>query len=136
VDVLVWFFGVIFYATNVINHLGTFLAVAGVLTNTWVLIILADYFICRRWLGLGRTADIEFREDEVRSWNPCGLASLGIAVVLGALGIGGVYPIYYASFVAMVIGPLLHVAFTVMTRGRYYTPRVSTADQRTLEHQA
>jgi cytosine permease len=133
---LVWFFGVIFYATNVINHLGTFLAVAGVLTNTWVLIILADYFVCRRWLGLGRSADIEFREDEVRSWNPCGLASLGIAVVLGALGIGGVYPIYYASFVAMLIGPLLHVAFTVMTRGRYYTPRVSTANQRTLEHQS
>jgi hypothetical protein len=30
---LVWFFGVVFYATNVINYLGTFLAIAGVLTN-------------------------------------------------------------------------------------------------------
>ena len=44
---LVWLFGVVFYATNVINYLGTFLAIAGVLTNTWLLIILADYFVCR-----------------------------------------------------------------------------------------
>ena len=64
---LVWLFGVVFYATNVINYLGTFLAIAGVLTNTWLLIILADYFICRRWLRLGRTEGIEFREEEVRA---------------------------------------------------------------------
>jgi purine-cytosine permease-like protein len=44
---LVWFFGVVFYAVNVIDSLGTFLAITGVLTNTWVLIVLADYFICR-----------------------------------------------------------------------------------------
>jgi cytosine permease len=119
---LVWFFGVVFYATNVINHLGTFLAITGVLTNTWVLIILADYFVCRRWLGLGRAQGIEFREDEVRAWNPCGLVSLGVAVVVGGLGILEVYPIYYASFVAMIVGPVLHIALTSATRGRFYTP--------------
>jgi purine-cytosine permease-like protein len=119
---LVWFFGVVFYATNVINYLGTFLAIAGVLTNTWLLIILADYFVCRRWLRLGRMEGIEFREDEVRAWNPCGLISLGVAVAVGALGIVGIYPTYYASFLAMIIGPLLHVALTVATKGRYYEP--------------
>lgn len=118
----VWFFGVVFYITNVINHLGTFLAITGVLTNTWVLIILADYFICRRALKLGRASNIEYHEREVRAWNPCGLLSLGIAVLVGALGIVGVYPIYYASFVAMVLGPILHVALTKWTKGRYYTP--------------
>ena len=117
---LVWFFGIGFYATNVINYLGTFLAIAGVLTNTWLLIILADYFICRRWLRLGRMEGIEFREDEVRAWNPCGLISLGVAVAVGALGIVGVYPTYYASFLAMIIGPLLHVSLTTATKGRYY----------------
>jgi cytosine permease len=119
---VVWFFGVLFYATNVINHLGTFLAVTGVLTNTWVLIILADYFICRRWLRLGRAQDIEFREDEVRAWNPCGLISLCVAVVIGGLGILEIYPIYYASFVAMAVGPVLHIVLTAVTKGRYYTP--------------
>ncbi len=89
---VVWFFGVVFYATNVINSLGTFLAITGVLTNTWVLIILADYFICRRKMGLGRTEEVEFHESEVRRWNPCGLLSLGIAVAVGALGIVGGLP--------------------------------------------
>jgi len=119
---LVWFFGVVFYITDVINHLGTFLAITGVLTNTWVLIILADYFICRRALKLGRTSDIEYHEQDVRAWNPCGLMSLGIAVFVGALGIVGIYPIYYASFVAMILGPVLHVAITKWTNGKYYTP--------------
>jgi cytosine permease len=95
---LIWSFGLVFYATNVINYLGTFLAIAGVLTNTWLLIILADYFNCRRWMRLGRIEGIESREDEVRAWNPCGLISLGVAVAVGALGIIGVYPTYYASF--------------------------------------
>lgn len=86
------------------------------------MIIHADYFVCRRWLKLGRSEDIEFREHEVRAWNPCGLISLGVAVAIGALGVAGVYPAYYASFIAMVIGPLLHIAITAATRGRYYTP--------------
>jgi cytosine permease len=118
----VWIFGVIFYATNVINHLGTFLAITGVLTNTWVLIILADYFICRRWLNLGRSNDIEYLEEEVRPWNPCGLISLAVAVAVGAFGILDVYPVAYASFIAMFIGPILHVAITSATKGRYYQP--------------
>ncbi|MGY4646545.1 purine-cytosine permease family protein [Mycobacterium sp. URHB0021] len=125
---LVWFFGVVFYATNVINHLGTFLAITGVLTNTWVLIILADYFICRRMMKLGRTEDIEFHESDVRRWNPCGLLSLGIAVAVGALGILEVYPIYLASFVAMILGPILHVMITKFTGGRYYS-RPATAEE-------
>ncbi|MGW7295411.1 purine-cytosine permease family protein [Streptomyces xiamenensis] len=118
----VWLFGVIFYATDVISNLGTFLAITGVLTNTWVLIILADYFVCRRWLKLGRSEGIEFREGEVREWNPCGLVSLGIAVFVGALGIMEVYPVAYASFIAMFLGPIVHVVMTVATKGRYYTP--------------
>jgi hypothetical protein len=73
-------------------------------------------------LKLGRSHDIEFHEDEVRRWNPCGLISLGVAVFVGALGILEVYPIYYASFVAMLLGPVLHVALTKATNGRYYTP--------------
>lgn len=120
---LVWFFGVVFYAVNVIDSLGTFLAITGVLTNTWVLIILADYFICRRLLKLAPAENIEFRENEVRSWNPCGLLSLGIAVGVGGLGIVGIYPIYYASFAAMLLGPVLHVLLTYATRGRYYRTR-------------
>ena len=51
-----------------------------------------------------------------------GLISLGVAVAIGALGIVGAYPTYYASFLAMIIGPLLHIALTAATKGRYYEP--------------
>ena len=94
----------------------------GVLSNTWVLIILAADVICRRMLKLGRANDVEFHEDEVRRWNPCGLICLGVAVFVGALGILEVYPIYYACVVAMLLGPILHSALTRATNGRYYIP--------------
>ena len=128
---LIWGVGVLFYVTNVLNHLGTFLAIAGVLTNTWVLIILADYFVCRRWMKLGKPENVEFHEKEVPKWNPCGLTSLGVAVTIGAMGIIGIYPIYFASFVAMIVGPLIHIALTRATGGRYYTPK-RTATQTDL----
>ena len=32
----------------------------------------------------------------------------------------GVYPQNHASFLAMVLGPILNVAFTTMTHGRFY----------------
>ncbi|HYQ83275.1 MAG TPA: hypothetical protein VEP28_04625, partial [Rubrobacter sp.] len=50
-----------------------------------------------------------------------------MAVAVGALGIIGVYPTYYASFLAMVIGLLLHVAITAATKGRYYEPAHASA---------
>jgi len=118
----IWLFAVVFYTSNVINHLGTFLAITGVLTNTWVLILLADYFICRKLMRLGRAENIEFHESDVRAWNPCGLTSLGMAVAIGGAGILGAFPITYASFVAMIVGPVIHIGLTAATRGRYYTP--------------
>ncbi len=34
-----------------------------------------------------------------------------------------IYPIYFASFVAMIVGPLIHIALTRATGGRYYKPK-------------
>lgn len=118
--VLVWLLGVLFYIFNILQYTGTFLAITGILTNTWVFIILADYFVCRKMLNLAPSDFVEFRREYLRSWNPCGVMSLLIAVAIGAAGILGAYPLYYASFIAMLVGPVLHVAFTVATRGRYY----------------
>ncbi|GAA2353247.1 hypothetical protein [Streptomyces violaceusniger] len=94
-----------------------------------MLIILADYFICRRWLKLGRAEGIEFREDDVREWNTCGLLSLGLAVFVGALGILGIYPEAYASFISMFLGPVVHVILTKTTKGRFYAPAHAAADR-------
>jgi hypothetical protein len=46
--------------------------------------------------------------------------ALCVAVAIGAAGVLGAYPMVYASFIAMLVGPVLHVAISVATRGRYY----------------
>ena len=44
-------------------------------------------------------------------------------------GEGLYHPAYYASFLAMIIGPLLHVALTAATKGRYYEPAHASANR-------
>jgi purine-cytosine permease-like protein len=112
--------GIICYAFNVINFIPTFLAITGILTNTWVLIILSDYWICRKLLKLAPSHGIAYETNKVREWNPCGLISLGVAVFIGFLGIVGAYPGYYSSFIAMFSGPIVHVGITVLTQGKFY----------------
>lgn len=114
--------GVILYPVNVLQYTDTFLAVTGIMTNTWIFILLADYYICRKALNLSSTSNIEYEEGRVRNWNPCGITAMAIAVFIGALGLFGVYPTYYASFVAMLVGPVVHVILTASTKGKFYTP--------------
>lgn len=117
---LVWVLGVILYSVNVLQYMTTFLAITGILTNTWVFIILADYLICRRLLNLAPSDFVEYRKEYLTSWNPCGVFSLIVGVAVGAAGVLGAYPIYYASFISMIVGPILHVAASIATRGSFY----------------
>jgi len=117
---LIWFLGVVFYASNVLQYMGTFLAITGILTNTWILIMLADYYICRKVMRLAPSDFVEYRQEYLRSWNPAGMISLSVAVLIGALGVFNVYPIYYASFLSMIIGPVLHIMISTASKGRYY----------------
>jgi cytosine permease len=123
---LIWLLGVIFYAFNVLQYMNTFLAITGILTNTWVFIILADYYICRKVFKLAPSDFVEYRQEYLHSWNPAGVISLVVAVIIGALGVFNVYPIYYASFLAMLSGPVLHVMISVMTKGKYYFSKFPT----------
>lgn len=118
--VLVWAFGVLFYVCNILQYTGTFLAITGILTNTWVFIILTDYFVCRKMLGLAPTDFVEYRKEYLRRWNPSGSIALAVAVAIGAAGILGAYPMVFASFIAMLVGPVIHVIISVATRGRFY----------------
>lgn len=118
--ILVYVLGCIFYAFNILQYLDTWLAVTGILTNTWILIMLADHFICRKWLKFGPADFIEYRRPFLYRWNPTGLISLLVGVLIGSFGVFKLYPIYYASFIAMLIGPFLYIILTVLTGGRYY----------------
>ncbi|UBH04647.1 hypothetical protein K8P10_000158 [Leucobacter sp. Psy1] len=112
--------GIALYPINVLQYTDTFLAVTGIMTNTWIFILLADYFICRKALKYASTDRIEYEDHEVRKWNPCGIIAMVVAVAIGALGLVGLYPVYYASFAAMFVGPILHIILTAITRGRFY----------------
>lgn len=113
--------GILLYPINVLKYTDTFLAVTGIMTNTWIFILLADYYLCRKLFKYAPSEKIEYDEARIRNWNPCGMIAMGVAVAIGACGLAGVYPVYYASFIAMLVGPIIHIALTVVTRGRFYT---------------
>lgn len=114
--------GVVLYPVNVLQYTDKFLAVTGIMTNTWIFILLADYYICRKVMKLSDTSNIEYEEGRIRNWNPCGIVAMAIAVFIGALGLFGLYPTYYSSFIAMFVGPIVHIILTAATRGKFYTP--------------
>ncbi|MFN6548757.1 allantoin permease, partial [Mycolicibacterium nivoides] len=105
-----------------------FLAVTGIMTNTWIFILLSDYFVCRKLLKLAPSSQIEFREGRVKDWNLCGMVALAAGLTLGALGVFGVYPLHFASFAAMLLGPIVYIPLTIITRGSQYGPVASGID--------
>lgn len=122
--------GIALYPINILQYTDKFLAVTGVMTNTWIFILLSDYFVCRKLLGLAPSDRIEYRETEVKNWNVCGIAALLVSIAVGAAGVAGVYPLYYASFVAMLLGPAIYIPLTILTRGSQYRPRVALISDR------
>ncbi|MEH7344332.1 allantoin permease [Bacillus sp. JJ1532] len=118
--VFVFLFSCVIYAFDILQFFDTWLAVSGILTNTWIFILLADHYICKKLLKFGPSDFIEYRRPFLFKWNPTGLFSLLFAVGIGALGIFNFYPIYYASFISMIIGPILHVLLTIKSKGRFY----------------
>jgi purine-cytosine permease-like protein len=114
--------GIALYPINILQYTDKFLAVTGIMTNTWIFILLSDYFVCRKLFRLAPSDEIEYREGEVRDWNLCGLAALIVSVAVGAAGVAGVYPLYYASFVAMLLGPAIYIPLTLLAKGSQYRP--------------
>ncbi|MFM9279312.1 purine-cytosine permease family protein [Paenibacillus jiagnxiensis] len=121
--IIVYLIGCIVYSFNIVQYLDKWMAVTGVLTNTWIVIALTDHFICRKLLRLGPTDFIEYRRPFLYRWNPTGLTALSSGVAVGAIGIAGAYPVYFASFVAMLVGMVLHLLLTAATGGKYYFTR-------------
>ena len=114
--------GIGVYPLNVLQYTDKFLAVTGIMTNTWIFILLADYFVCRKLLGLAPSENIAYEEGQVRSWNPAGLGAMAVGIVVGGFGVFGAYPTYYASFIAMALGPVIYVPLMYATKGKFYTP--------------
>lgn len=121
--VTVYAVGCLVYSFNILQYLDKWMAITGVLTNTWIVIALIDHYVCRKLLRLGPTDFIEYRRPFLYRWNPTGLVSLAAGVGVGILGVAGAYPVFYASFAAMLTGAALHPILTAATGGRYYFTR-------------
>ena len=81
--------GIACYPVNILQYTGEFLAVTGIMTNTWIFILLSDYYVCRKLLNLAPAHDIEYRDGWVKDWNVCGMVALGSSLLVGALGVAG-----------------------------------------------
>jgi cytosine permease len=125
--VLLVVFGVLLYPINVLQYTDKFLAVTGIMTNTWIFILLSDYFVCRKLLKLAPGSEIEYREGHIKDWNLCGMAALGTGLAVGALGVLGFYPLHFASFAAMLVGPIVYIPLTMLTKGAQYGAPASVA---------
>lgn len=126
--VLLVVLGVVLYPINVLQYTDKFLAVTGIMTNTWIFILLSDYFVCRKLFKLAPSSQIEYREGRVKDWNLCGMAALAAGLAVGALGVAGAYPMHFASFAAMLVGPIVYIPLALLTKGSQYGSPMQVAD--------
>lgn len=112
--------GVVLYPINILQYTETFLALTGIMTNAWIVILLSDYLVCRKLLRLAPSVNIEYEEETVRSWNPAGLLAMSIGIIVGGAGIFGAYPLYLASVATMAVCPLIYIPIMAATKGRFY----------------
>ncbi|MHB1683554.1 MAG: purine-cytosine permease family protein [Bacilli bacterium] len=106
-----------------LNYIGPLLTFQGVFLLVWVSSLVADVLVVKRVLKLG-PANIEYRAEHLRKWNPVGVWSLIISSLIGSLMVFGVMGSFWqsiAAFAAAVIEFVLYIVLAVVTGGKYYT---------------
>ena len=122
---------------NVLDHLGTVLAVEGVLLAAWIGVSIADLLLVRGRGGHGPDNGrfIEYRRAMLRHWNWSGVVPLFAATVVGSflavgglLGhLGGQVTLYLSNWVSFLIAGGLTWWLGTRARGRGYAirPRIA-----------
>ncbi|MDA3630626.1 hypothetical protein OU415_34710 [Saccharopolyspora sp. WRP15-2] len=122
---------------NVLGHLGTVLAVEGVLLAAWIGVSIADLLLVRGRGGHGPDNGrfIEYRRAMLRHWNWSGVVPLFAATVVGSflavgglLGhLGGQVMLYLSNWVSFLIAGGLTWWLGTRARGRGYAirPRIA-----------
>jgi purine-cytosine permease-like protein len=107
---------------NVLDYVGPVLTVQGVFMFAWAASMLADLVVVKRWLAIG-PVPIEYRQDRLPAWNPVGAVALVAGSIVGGyLALASSSPVLVAAsaFIAGAISFIVHIAFAVGTRGRFY----------------
>jgi purine-cytosine permease-like protein len=107
---------------NVLDVVGPVLTFQGVFMFAWAASMIADLLVVKVGLGIG-PAELEYRQDRLRPWNPVGPIALVVGSSVGGyLALASSRPILTASsaFIAGAISFVIHIALAVATKGKYY----------------
>lgn len=126
--------GTIAMLTDLYGRITSVMAFAAIFLLAWVMTVIADLLIVRKILKIVPEDDSPYRKGELPEFNPVGLISVGIAVVVGVplgLGVAGPLGVTLAPFLSGLL-PLLVVPIAAMlTRGRFYRRSEVNAEKET-----
>lgn len=107
---------------GVLDHVGPLLTYQGIFLFAWAATIVADSVFVKSILKIGPSY-FEYRQKYLYSWNPVGVLSLIIAIVIGIIaqsGAMGTALQSIAAFFAAVIAFVLVILLAMATKGKYY----------------
>jgi purine-cytosine permease-like protein len=109
---------------DIYAHLNQVLTFEAVLIIAWVMAVVADMFIIKRWLTRA-PAEAPYQKHELRAYNPVGLVAVGVALVVSeplAFGVAGPPGVTLAPFLSGVLAFVVAPIVAVVTKGRFYLP--------------
>src|SRR5699024_4234302 len=124
--------GTIAMLTDLYGRITSVMAFAAIFLLAWVMTVVADLLIVRKVLKIVPQDESPYRKGELPDFNPVGLISVGIAVVVGVpLGLGatGPFGITLAPFVSGLLPLLVVPVAALMTRGRFYQTNEREAEK-------
>ncbi len=128
--------GTILMELNVLSHLNYVLTFFGVFMVAWVSSITTD-MVVNRALGL-RPNNFEYKRSHLYAFNPVGMVTLVVALVVGGIFISGVVgPLGFtlAPYVSALIGMGLPILMAFWTKGKYYLHATKAAyEEQLAEH--
>jgi len=116
---------------DIYSRLNQVLTFEAVFIIAWVMAVVADMFVIKRWLKLVPD-DSPYERHELRRYNPVGLIAVGIALVVAvpmSFGLAGPLGITLAPFVSGVLSFVVTPIVALATRGRYYAPEGARTEE-------
>lgn len=121
--------GLLIMEVGIIDALNTVLGFYSNVAVAWIGAVFADIIINKRILKIGPTY-IEFKRAHLYNFNPVGFGSMIIASVLSLATYFGVFGAGlkpYSAFISLLLAIVLTPVIAILTRGKYYIARDSSA---------
>lgn len=124
--------GTIAMLTDLYGRITSVMAFAAIFLLAWVMSVVADLVIVRKILKIVPEDDSPYAKGELPQFNPVGLVSVGISVVVGVplgLGAAGAFGVTLAPFVSGLLPLIVVPVMAALTKGRTYRKADLVTDQ-------